>query len=103
MSNLPLPDNIGEVVIVEREDGSRRYYTIVDEIVHSRPQAPNRALCFQRLESRRDKTVQFRLSYYFADEMGWVFAQHAAYVPEADFQALIEEAIRRGWFKVNLP
>lgn len=101
MSNLPLPDSVGEVVIVEREDGSRRYYTIVDEIVHSRPEVPNRALCLQRLESRRDKTVQFRFSYYFADEAGWVFAQHAAYVPEADFRALIEEALRRGWFKVS--
>jgi hypothetical protein len=101
MTCLPLLDNIGKSVVIEYEDGSKQYYTVVDEIPLLKPETPNRALCFQQLQSNRDKRVQYRFCHYFADKSEWVFAQLALYVPDRDFQALIHEASKRGWIDLS--
>jgi len=101
VTRLPLPNNIGDTVIVEYNDGSKHYYTVDDEIIHVNPETPNRALYFQRLVYKRGNLAQFRFCNYFADESGWVFAQHIPYVLAKDFQVIACEAIRRGWITLD--
>ncbi len=100
MPDLALPNNIGQSVAIEHKDGSRRYYTVIDEIVYIVPDSPNRVLCAQRLRYRKTNITQIRFCYYLADEVGWVLVQHTACIPEPDFQAIVREAIQRGWIEL---
>ena len=100
MIKLPLPDNIGKTIALEHEDGSKHYYTIVDEIARMKSDTANRALCFQRLQPSKGRLVQFRFCCYYADENEWVFAQDALYIPYSDLQPIIQEAIERGWIEI---
>ncbi len=102
MAKLALPQNIGTTLLVEREDGSNRYYTIVDEIVLLKPGNSMRALCFQKLQSKKGGLVRFRFSYYYAADDGWVLAQIAPYLVDQDFQQLVTKAVKKGWIQLGL-
>ncbi len=102
MTELPLPNNVGKSVVLEHEDGSRHYYTVVDEIVRARPDAPNKVLSFQRLEAKRGGRVQLRFCHFFADESDWVFVQHAPYISAGEFEDVVREAAGRGWVDITV-
>ena len=101
MTKLLPPHNVGESILVEIEDGSKRYYTVIDEIVLVKSDSPNRALCFQRLRYRDTDQIQLRACYYFATEREWMFTHNTPYILERDFQTITREAVKRGWIKLN--
>ncbi|MBN1888609.1 MAG: hypothetical protein JW850_11485 [Thermoflexales bacterium] len=101
MIELPLPDNVGQSILLEHEDGSRHYYVVTDEIARARPDAPNKVLSFQRLEAKKDGRVQLRFCHFFADESEWVFVQHALYISPGEFEDVVAEASGRGWFDIT--
>ncbi len=98
MATLPPPNNIGESILVEHEDGTKRYYIVADEIVLVTAEGPGRAVCFQRLQHKATGVVQFRFCHYYAaDNTHWVFTHQRPYIAEKDFLTIIREAIRKGW------
>ena len=101
LTHLSLPNNIGDTISVEYNDGSKHYYVIDDEIIHVNPDTPNQALYFQRLVYKRGEQIQFRFCYYFADKSGWVFAQRIPYLRNGDFEAIVRQAVRRGWVTLD--
>jgi hypothetical protein len=99
MEKLALPYNVGKAVVVERDDGAKHYFMVVDEIVRRKTDAPNTALCFQRLQHKKENTVLFRFCYYFSDGQEWVFVKDTSYVPAEDFRAIVRKAIQKGWIE----
>lgn len=109
--NLPeLPDNNGEKGKAIDIDGEKVSFTILDEIRRiqtkypDKVKTPNKAIYFQRFRFDKDGREEFRLGYYMIGKRGnklgkWTWGQYCPMVPKEDFEAIIKEAIKRGWIK----
>ena len=72
----------------------------VDEIVREQTGLPNKQIHLQKLEFKSDGRTEYRLCYYLRKNPTSVyrFQRFTAFVPQADFAAIIKEAQRRKWF-----
>lgn len=96
------PATIGNTGQMQMPDGSRVHFTVIDEIHRRQSTGPdNKIFYLQRLQLR-DGQVAYRLGYYcIGRNLGyggrWVWVQFAPIMPAVDFQAIVGEAITRGW------
>lgn len=103
-AGLKQPDGIGKSRNFAAIDGSRRSFTIEDEIFLEQriPEKKSRKLiCLQRLRFD-DRSEQYRFCYYMLGvrpgrEGRWVFGQYALFIPAKDLRKLIHTARERGW------
>jgi hypothetical protein len=72
----------------------------VDEIVRDQTGLPNKQIHLQKMEFKSDGRTEYRLCYYMRKNTSsvWRFQRFTAFVPKADFEAILKEAHTRGWF-----
>ena len=103
-----MPSHVGNTGELTEPDGSKWYFTIIDEV--TRPQTyrtkagveQQKVLVLQRLKYD-DENVEIRSGSYMLSKKAdgtadWVWARYAQIAPPAEFAALFEEARGRGWF-----
>ena len=96
------PINIGDHRSAKRPDGSRFYFTIVDEIHVAQSGASHKLIYLQRIRFDSDGRIELRLGYYIIGKKKrmrgrWVWGQYATMLPVADFRRIITRARQKGW------
>jgi hypothetical protein len=98
MTDLSLPDHIGNISVSTDRDGRESHGRIVDEVKRRQSNAPEYALYLQKLEYEHDGSIELRFCYYYTTgEGGWGFAKNPPILPPSDFFGMVDEAIRKGW------
>ena len=103
MSLPPLPSKIGNSAVFTKDD-KQWQAEVIDEIVRVVSNDPNTTACLQKLQFESDGHIEIRFCYYYyTDDEKWTFMRQAPYMPVPDFQAMIREAIKKGWFSAGSP
>jgi len=102
MSYPDWPSNIGKTRRNFDINGNERHFTILDEICRQQSTYPEKVLYLQKLRFEEDGRIELRLGYYIIAKKGrmegkWVWGRAATKIPVEDFEAIIGEAIKKGW------
>jgi hypothetical protein len=103
MAIPPLPSKVGNIAEFKKGDKAWKC-KIIDEIVRVVSNDPNTTACLQKLQFESDGHIEVRFCYYYyTDDGKWTFMRQAPYMPVQDFQAMIREAVKKGWISVGNP
>ena len=100
-----LPSTVGKRATVRFPDGRKMIWHVIDEIRHN--EGSGKILILQRLQSDNDQTTEmFRFGYYIIGKKPkmkgrWVWGQFAPFIYADDFKAMILEATKKNWIKLN--
>ena len=88
VSKIPRPGKAGKLT-----------FTIVGEIFcySTTSSDKDKVVCLQRLEFDLDGHSELRLCFYMYDGAKWKFHRAAPMLSFEDFQAIIHDAIKKGW------
>jgi hypothetical protein len=100
----PLPRNIGRVRQWNTINGRPQVFTVLDEVLHSQSTNPSKVFCLQQLRREEDRRIEYRFGYYMIGVRPrmagkWTWGQFAPMLPQADFQALVRAAQKKGWLR----
>ena len=103
MSHPPCPSNVGKTRTVPHIGGSKRRFTVLDEICKRQSTYPDKLIYLQKLRFEEDGRIELRLAYYIIGKKPrmcgkWVWGQFATMIPIKDFQAIISKAVEKGWW-----
>ena len=81
--------------------GEVREFTITDEIQRTQKTNERVYFCLQRIRFDYG-AVEYRLGYYIIGKKPsrkdkWVWGQYCPLIPKEDFEAILAEAIDKGW------
>jgi hypothetical protein len=98
-----LPSNIGKRKTITDITGEKQYFTVLDEVTQVQSTAPDKVIYLQQLQFE-DRHIELRLAYYIIGKKPkmagkWVWGQYATMIPVKDFQAIINKANEKGWFR----
>jgi hypothetical protein len=107
----PLPSTIGKRGSYKDPDGTRLPFTVVDEVRREQssyayvPEGePLGAVLVLQLLRFDNGIEELRLGYYILGKKPamrgkWLWGQYAASMPPEDFEALVKQAIDKGWIR----
>lgn len=104
MSLPTFKSNIGKIGNARIPEGSIYTFKIKDEICRPQSDYPEKMLCLQLIEWQGGEK-ELRLGYYIIGKKPkmrgkWVWGQFASMMPTKDFEAIIKDAVNKGWVKI---
>jgi len=101
----PRPRNIGKRRFFSGSGGTRRYFTVADEIVraqHTVGEKSRKLIYFQKIVFENGRHVEYRFTYYMLGvkpkaKGRWVFGQYSLLLPAKHLRSLLVAARARGW------
>jgi hypothetical protein len=104
MEYPPFPSKKNSKGHLKDIDGLKRTFTILDEIVRPQTSYPQKMIILQKIQFDDSLKIELRLAYYIIGKQPamvgkWVFGQYATFIPEEDFQYIVNEAKQKGWLK----
>jgi hypothetical protein len=97
------PETIGKKGTSVMPDGTVGHFIVVDEIKRQASNTPEKYLYLQKVKHLHNEDIELRFGYYILGKKPrmkgkWVWGQYAPFIQLKDFQAMIQEAQKRGWF-----
>jgi hypothetical protein len=108
MKNTKMPvflTTIGKSVTTRDPVTKRKTkFVVEDEIRRPQTEYPCKMIVLQKLRYQERDLVEFRLGYYIIGKRPrmagkWTWGQYATFLPQSDFQAVVDEARRKKWIR----